>query len=66
LAKIAARHHGTPGSASPQLIAAGDSWTVADVICTFGLDSGFGDLSNFTRAFRAEFGVSPREYRRDR
>jgi transcriptional regulator GlxA family with amidase domain len=28
------------------------------------LDSGFGDLSNFNRAFRAEFGVSPRVYRR--
>jgi AraC family transcriptional regulator len=28
------------------------------------LDSGFGDLSNFNRAFRAEFGVSPRAYRR--
>jgi AraC family transcriptional regulator len=28
------------------------------------LESGFGDLSNFNRAFRAEFGVSPRAYRR--
>lgn len=28
------------------------------------LDSGFGDLSNFNRAFRAEFGMSPRAYRR--
>jgi AraC family transcriptional regulator len=28
-----------------------------------GLDSGFGDVSNFNRAFRAEFGVSPRRYR---
>ena len=27
------------------------------------LDSGFGDVSNFNRAFRAEFGVSPRQYR---
>jgi AraC-like DNA-binding protein len=26
-------------------------------------DSGFGDLSNFNRAFRAEFGMSPRAYR---
>ena len=25
--------------------------------------SGFGDVSNFNRAFRAEFGVSPRRYR---
>ena len=28
------------------------------------LDCGFGDVSNFNRAFRAEFGVSPRVYRR--
>jgi AraC-like DNA-binding protein len=26
-------------------------------------ESGFGDVSNFNRAFRAEFGVSPRTYR---
>ena len=29
------------------------------------LDCGFGDISNFNRAFRAEFGVSPSEYRRE-
>ena len=33
-------------------------------ILDVALDSGFGDVSNFNRAFRAEFGVSPREYRR--
>lgn len=27
------------------------------------LDCGFGDVSNFNRSFRAEFGVSPRAYR---
>jgi AraC family transcriptional regulator len=27
------------------------------------LECGFGDVSNFNRAFRAEFGVSPRAYR---
>jgi len=27
------------------------------------LDSGFGDISNFNRAFRAEFGASPRAFR---
>jgi AraC-like DNA-binding protein len=26
---------------------------------------GFNDSATFSRAFRAEFGVSPREYRRD-
>jgi AraC family transcriptional regulator len=30
------------------------------------LDCGFGDVSNFNRAFRAEFGVNPRRYRADR
>ena len=34
--------------------------TVLDI----ALDSGFGDLSNFNHAFRGEFGVSPRIYRR--
>jgi AraC-like DNA-binding protein len=27
--------------------------------------SGFGDVSNFNHAFRAEFGVSPRSYRKN-
>ena len=30
------------------------------------LDCGFGDVSNFNRAFRAEFGMSPRAYRNAR
>ena len=34
--------------------------TILDV----ALESGFGDVSNFNRAFRGEFGVSPRAYRR--
>lgn len=33
-------------------------------ILDIALDCGFGDVSNFNRAFRAEFGVSPRAYRR--
>ena len=33
-------------------------------IIDVALDSGFGDISNFNHAFRAEFGVSPRVYRR--
>jgi AraC-like DNA-binding protein len=36
-----------------------DEENVLDV----ALDCGFGDLSNFYRAFRQEFGVSPRAYR---
>ncbi len=35
-----------------------------DRILDIALDCGFGDVSNFNRAFRAEFGVSPRAYRR--
>jgi AraC family transcriptional regulator len=37
-----------------------DSEKIVDV----ALDCGFGDVSNFNRAFRTEFGVSPRDYRR--
>jgi AraC family transcriptional regulator len=33
-------------------------------VLDIALDSGFGDVSNFNRAFRSEFGVSPRAYRR--
>ena len=36
----------------------------ADSILDVAFDSGFGDVSNFNRTFRAEFGVSPRAYRR--
>jgi AraC-like DNA-binding protein len=32
-------------------------------IIDVAFDSGFADVSNFNRAFRAEFGVSPRVYR---
>lgn len=34
-------------------------------VIDIALESGFGDVSNFNRAFREEFGVSPRRYRRD-
>jgi AraC family transcriptional regulator len=33
-------------------------------IIDIALDSGFGDVSNFNRVFRSEFGRSPREFRR--
>ena len=33
-------------------------------ILDIALDSGFGDVSNFNRAFRTEFGTTPRVYRR--
>lgn len=33
-------------------------------VLDIALDSGFGDVSNFNRAFRREFGVSPRRFRR--
>jgi len=36
--------------------------TIAEV----ALDAGFGDVSNFNRAFRVEFGTTPRLYRRRR
>jgi AraC-like DNA-binding protein len=37
--------------------------TGSDNVLEVALDCGFGDLSNFHRAFRTEFGVSPRAYR---
>jgi AraC-like DNA-binding protein len=40
---------------------ASESRNVLDI----ALDCGFGDVSNFNRAFRAEFGLSPRAYRDD-
>jgi AraC-like DNA-binding protein len=33
-------------------------------VLDIALDSGFGDVSNFNRAFRGEFGATPREFRR--
>jgi AraC family transcriptional regulator len=39
--------------------------TGSDNVLDVALDCGFGDLSNFHRAFRTEFGVSPRAYRRE-
>lgn len=35
-----------------------------DAVTEIALDVGFSDLSNFIRTFRAEFGTSPREFRR--
>jgi AraC family transcriptional regulator len=34
-------------------------------VLDIALDSGFGDVSNFNHAFHAEFGISPRLYRRN-
>ena len=38
--------------------------TETEKVVDIALDSGFGDVSNFNRAFRTEFGVSPRTLRR--
>ena len=40
--------------------------TRQDDVFEIALDTGFGDLSNFNHAFRAEFGVSPSQFRRRR
>jgi len=37
--------------------------TAAEAVTNIALDVGFEDLSNFIHSFRAEFGVSPRQYR---
>lgn len=37
--------------------------TESTKILDLALECGFGDVSNFNRTFRAEFGVSPRRYR---
>jgi AraC-like DNA-binding protein len=37
--------------------------TEREKISDIALGCGFGDISNFNRTFRAEFGVSPRAYR---
>lgn len=37
--------------------------TEPERIVEIALSCGFGDVSNFNRVFRAEFGVSPRAYR---
>lgn len=38
--------------------------TEPERVLDIALDCGFGDVSNFNKAFKAEFGVSPRGYRR--
>ena len=37
--------------------------TTKEKVLDIALDCGFGDVSNFNKAFRGEFGVSPRQYR---
>lgn len=39
------------------------SWPTS--VIDVGLSSGFGDVSNFNKAFRAEFGLTPSVYRRE-
>jgi AraC-like DNA-binding protein len=39
--------------------------TKRDKILDVALDAGFGDVSNFNRAFRGEFGMSPKIYREE-
>jgi AraC-like DNA-binding protein len=41
-----------------------DYESLQEKILDIALDCGFGDISNFNRAFRREFGVSPRVYRK--
>ena len=36
----------------------------SDKVLDIALDTGFGDVSNFNRAFRSEFGMSPSVYRK--
>lgn len=43
--------------------AAGRLTASSERILEIALDCGFGDVSNFNRSFRAEFGASPRAYR---
>lgn len=40
--------------------------TGRDRIIDVALDCGFGDVSNFNRAFRSEFGLAPRQFRLSR
>lgn len=37
-----------------------------DRVLDIAYDCGFGDVSNFNRAFRTEFGVSPKNFRQDK
>lgn len=37
--------------------------TETSKVLDIALDSGFGDISNFNRTFRAGFGINPRAYR---
>lgn len=46
-------------------LAAERSFAKPAKVLDVALDCGFGDVSNFNRSFRAEFGVSPRTFRAD-
>jgi AraC-like DNA-binding protein len=47
------------------VLAAGRLRTQDATVTVIAADSGFGDLSEFTRRFRAHFGVTPGQYRRN-
>lgn len=36
-----------------------------DTICELAFDAGFRDISNFNRAFKAQYGKAPREYKQE-
>src|SRR5947209_1145336 len=57
----------TPGAMRRRLLLERAAWTLGSThqpVTTVALDSGYGSLEAFTRAFRRAFGISPSVYRR--